>query len=249
MHKRIQFSLILTLLCFTADQLVSQKANAAIEKIVFEATVNNISDFSGGLSGAVSLGDTFTWSVIYNNSLPGFTRYDDGANGIGEFGEGDDTVVNTFGIGTSSDAVVDFSGLDSIVSAYYASPLTSFEDIYDTTESYVRWTGSGRTDNDYEQVFRQDNFLFRIDIGQSPALFSFATLDTRTPEPTDLTLDIVGFSFEILSVTNPINSPASMLSLSIIAIALFKSGYLFSFLTKLALRNSKKKGNTQVVPS
>jgi hypothetical protein len=42
------------------------------------------------------VGEEISWSVIYDNSSTVWHYYDDGSNGLGEFGQNDDTIYKTY---------------------------------------------------------------------------------------------------------------------------------------------------------
>jgi len=69
-----------------------------------------------GTSGhtAFNIGDTFTWTVTYDNSNTRHSVYNDGANGIAEFGSGDDFISHTSCVSTDPDP----SSCDSIPSGW-----------------------------------------------------------------------------------------------------------------------------------
>ena len=73
-------------------------AQAVLITETWESTITDVNHT------AFSVGDTFTWTVAYDDSSLIMHRYGDGANGIAEQGSGDDSVVTTTCAGSAAGA-------------------------------------------------------------------------------------------------------------------------------------------------
>jgi len=90
MRKSFRYLVIWT----TLSILGIGSAEAAFVTETWQSTVTSASN------PAFAAGDTFSWTVTYDNASLMMHRYLDGANGIAEFGAGDDVLSATFCAGT-----------------------------------------------------------------------------------------------------------------------------------------------------
>ncbi len=74
--------LALALIC------ISSSASATVITESWLATVTGVSNHN-----AFAIGNTFSWTVTYDDASQRMTQYTDGLNGIGEFGSGDDQLL------------------------------------------------------------------------------------------------------------------------------------------------------------
>lgn len=137
-----------------------QSANAVLITETWE------SEITFATHNAFAVGDTFTWTVTYDDSSLRMHGYSDGANGIGEFGEGDDTLNHVYCTGTESngagcttstgsshsflsDAIFDLSNFYDVMAV---ANLTGYD--YYTSNNALRYnTSSG---NEYADFLGDD---------------------------------------------------------------------------------------------
>lgn len=116
---------------------------------------------------------SLSWSVIYQqtqNSI--FTVYDDGANGIAEFGKGDDTIAYADDITNLvspgdyfTDAIVDISQFKNFAEASVSRLFDKTLRDYDNTDQHS--SGSGYFDGEVYTWVQADAYQFVVQSGRA----------------------------------------------------------------------------------
>jgi hypothetical protein len=187
-------------------------AQATLVTETWQSTVTSANN------AAFAAGDTFTWTVTYDDASLRMHTYFDSTNGIAEFGAGDDTLQNTLCTGSeayttgcgsnyiSSSAGV--AGHDMFSDAQY--DLSSFEAYMDTAGkagtdvyganhawAYTYTDGTGSSRNLYSVT--ADDIYFG---GVSPGYTGSASMYYQDPQYTyPISLD-VSFTSALISTTS-----------------------------------------------
>jgi len=138
---------------FAAIMLIATtSAHAVLVTDVWESTV--INDVSGN-NTVFAPGDKFTWTVTYDDTSLTMHEYDDGANGIAEFGTGDDTISNILCTGAAS-------GSPGCTINYTTEYNLLADAIFDLSQFYLPMQSAGLTGYNgltlnYAQRTRSDN--------------------------------------------------------------------------------------------
>jgi hypothetical protein len=149
-------------------------AQATVVTETYESTITN-SNIS-----AVSVDETFTWTVTYDDASLRMHKYSDGANHVAEGGGGDDTLTATgctFNVASSTH----FSDAQFDVSAFYdvmaAAGFTGY-DYYDANNSWAYQDGQVPS---YWFTVQNDDFYFLANdnpnqIGKFETKYSYGQL-------------------------------------------------------------------------